>query len=141
MVGEWVDKYPESVKALSDAGHEVMNHSNTHPHLTQLSREQIIEEIKACDDKIEAVTGRRPNLTRPPYGDYNDKVVGTLREIGHYTIQWDVEANDMNIKYLHPPFHRSLVWARSHFENQRLRNSFFSFEGQAVKMEQNGGVE
>ena len=35
VVGEWVDKYPESVKALSDAGHEVMNHSNHHDHLSQ----------------------------------------------------------------------------------------------------------
>ncbi len=93
VVGEWVDKYPESVKALSDAGHEIMNHSNTHPHLPQLSREKIIEEITACDEKIEKITGVRPFLTRAPYGDYNDKVVSTLRSIGHYTIQWDVDAS------------------------------------------------
>jgi polysaccharide deacetylase family sporulation protein PdaB len=94
VVGQWVDKYPESVKQLSDAGHEVMNHSNTHPHLPQLSREQIIKEIQSCDQKIESVTGKKPFLTRPPYGDYNDTVVGTLREIGHYTIQWDVDSLD-----------------------------------------------
>ena len=41
VVGEWVDKYPESVKALSDAGHEVMNHSQDHAHFTQLSAEEI----------------------------------------------------------------------------------------------------
>mgnify|MGYP002231296148 CR=1 FL=1 len=41
VVGEWVDKYPESVKALADAGNEVMNHSSTHPHMAQLSAEQI----------------------------------------------------------------------------------------------------
>ncbi|MPM96546.1 Peptidoglycan-N-acetylmuramic acid deacetylase PdaC [bioreactor metagenome] len=93
VVGQWVDKYPESVKALSDAGHEVMNHSNTHPHLPQLSREKIIEEITKCDEKIEKVTGVRPTLTRPPYGDYNDKVVSTLRSIGHFTIQWDVDSS------------------------------------------------
>ena len=66
VVGEWVDKYPESVKALFDAGHEVMNHSNTHPHFTQLSPSQMAEEVKACADKIESVTGVRPNLFRPP---------------------------------------------------------------------------
>ena len=43
VVGEWVDKYPESVKALSDAGHEVMNHSNHHDHLSQLSKEEIAD--------------------------------------------------------------------------------------------------
>lgn len=94
VVGSWVDKYPESVKQLHDAGHEVMNHSNSHPHLTNLSEADIIKEINSCSDKIEAVTGKRPNLMRPPYGDYNDKVVSTAREIGHYTIQWDVDSLD-----------------------------------------------
>ncbi|MBS7315048.1 MAG: polysaccharide deacetylase family protein [Clostridiaceae bacterium] len=94
VVGEWVDKYPESVKALFDAGHEVMNHSNTHPHFTQLSPAQMAAEVKACADKIEAVTGVRPNLFRPPYGDYNDAVVSTMRQEGFYTIQWDVDSLD-----------------------------------------------
>lgn len=91
VVGEWVDKYPESVKALSDAGHEVMNHSNTHPHMTQLSEEKMQQELVECNKKIESVTGIKPILFRAPYGDYNDKVVQTIRENGCYTIQWDVE--------------------------------------------------
>ena len=41
VVGSWVDKYPESVKQLSDAGHQVQNHSNTHPYMSQLSTEQM----------------------------------------------------------------------------------------------------
>ena len=94
VVGEWVDKYPESVKALHDAGHEIMNHSDSHPHFTQLSPEKMAAEVKACSDKIEAVTGVRPHLFRPPYGDYNDAVVSTLRNEGYYTIQWDVDSLD-----------------------------------------------
>lgn len=94
VVGDWVDKYPESVKALHDAGHEVMNHSNTHAHYPQLTRTQMIADVNACADKIEAVTGVRPTLFRPPYGDYNDAVVGAMREAGFYTIQWDVDSLD-----------------------------------------------
>ena len=94
MVGEWVDKYPESVKALSDAGHEVMNHSSTHPHMTELSSDQMKQEVQTCNDKIAAVTGKQPILFRPPYGDYNDLVVSTLRDMGMYTIQWDVDSLD-----------------------------------------------
>ncbi|MBR6708754.1 MAG: polysaccharide deacetylase family protein [Clostridia bacterium] len=94
VVGEWVDKYPESVKALHDAGHEVHNHSDNHPHMTELTEQQIIENVSACDDKIEAVTGVRPFLFRPPYGDYNDQVINTLRSMGHYPIQWDVDSLD-----------------------------------------------
>ena len=64
LVGSWVDKYPESVKALSDAGHEVMNHSNTHAHFNRLSRE-IIKDINTCNDKIEAITGCAPPCSAP----------------------------------------------------------------------------
>lgn len=94
VVGDWVDKYPESVKALSDAGHEVMNHSDTHPYMTSLSSAEILEEANACSDKIEKITGVRPILLRPPYGDYNNNVISTLSENGYYCIQWDVDSLD-----------------------------------------------
>ena len=94
VVGDWVDKYPESVKALHDAGHEVMNHSNTHAHMSQLSKDEIIADVEACNDKIEAVTGVRPTLIRPPYGEYDDNVITAIRSIGMEPIQWDVDSLD-----------------------------------------------
>ena len=94
VVGEWVDKYPESVKALHDAGHEVMNHSNSHPYMTKLSVDDMLKQVNDCSDKIENVTGVRPHLFRPPYGDYNDQVVNTLMENGYYTIQWSIDSLD-----------------------------------------------
>ena len=93
VVGEWVDKYPESVKALSDAGHEVMNHSNTHAHFSQLSTDEIIADVTACNDKIEAVTGVRPTLIRPPYGEYDDHVITAIRSMDMEPIQWDVDVS------------------------------------------------
>ena len=94
VVGDWVDKYPESVKALSDAGHEVMNHSSTHAHYSQLSTDEIIADVTACNDKIEAVTGVRPTLIRPPYGEYDDHVITAIRSMGMEPIQWDVDSLD-----------------------------------------------
>ena len=94
VVGQWVDKYPDSVRALQAAGHEIMSHSDTHAHYPQLSRQQMIADARTCADKIEAVTGVRPTLLRPPYGDYNDTVVGAMREAGFTTIQWDVDSLD-----------------------------------------------
>ncbi len=94
VVGQWVDKYPESVKALHDAGHEVMTHSDDHAHFNSLSTEQIADNINKSCDKIEAVTGVRPNLFRCPYGEYNDNVISTLNSMGMYTIQWDVDSLD-----------------------------------------------
>ncbi len=94
VVGDWVTKYPESVKALHDAGHEIMNHSDDHAHFTKLSKEEMQKNINACNDKIEAVTGVRPTLFRPPYGEYDDNVVLATRALGMEPIQWDVDSLD-----------------------------------------------
>lgn len=94
VVGAWVDKYPESVKALHDAGHQIQNHSNTHPHMPQLSREQMKDEIESCNKKIEAITGVCPTLLRPPYGDYDNALIETMDSLGMKTIQWDVDSLD-----------------------------------------------
>ena len=94
VVGDWVEKYPESVKALYDAGHEVMTHSDDHAHFNKLTKEQIVDNINAGCDKIEAVTGERPTLFRCPYGEYDDHVIETLTEMGMKTIQWDVDSLD-----------------------------------------------
>ena len=94
VVGAWVDKYPESVKALSDAGHQIQNHSNTHPYMSKLSAEQITDELESCNKKIENITGVRPNLLRPPYGDYNNCLIETTQSLDMYTIQWSVDSLD-----------------------------------------------
>ena len=94
VVGQWVDKYPESVKALSDAGNEVMGHSNDHAHFASLGEAEIKENINTCNDKIENVTGVRPTLFRCPYGEYNDLVIKTANGMGVTPVQWDVDSLD-----------------------------------------------
>ncbi len=94
VVGSWVDKYPESVKALSDAGHQVQNHSNTHPHMPQLSKNQMCDELTSCNDKIEKITGVRPTLHRPPYGDYDNALIESVESLNMHTIQWSVDSLD-----------------------------------------------
>ena len=94
LVGQWVDKYPDSTKALSDAGHSIQNHSNTHPYMTQLSAENMKNQVEECNKKIEKITGKKPLLLRPPYGDYNNTLVKTLEGMGMYSVQWDVDSLD-----------------------------------------------
>lgn len=94
VVGDWVDKYPESVKALADNGNEVMNHSSTHAHFSQLSSEEIVADITACNEKIAAVTGVTPTLFRCPYGEYDDHVISSISSMGMTAIQWDVDSLD-----------------------------------------------
>ncbi len=94
LVGSWVDKYPESVKALYDAGHSIQNHSNTHPNMPELSKEGMEKEITLCNEKIRAITNKTPTLIRPPYGDYSNPVIECVNNLGMYTIQWDVDSLD-----------------------------------------------
>jgi len=94
VVGEWVDKYPESVKALHDAGHEVMTHSDDHAHFTKLTSEGIVGNVTACNEKIKAITGTAPTLFRCPYGEYDDHVVSAINNMGMQVIQWDVDSLD-----------------------------------------------
>ena len=84
MVGNWVD----------EAGHEIGSHSNTHPHVNNLSSEKNLEEIKLSVKKIENLTGSKVELYRTPYGEYNDIVIQTAKENGYYPIQWDLDTLD-----------------------------------------------
>ena len=82
IVGEWADKYPEAVKKIYEAGHEIGSHSNTHPHVNNLSSEKNLEEIQLSVNKIEKITGIKPTLYRAPYGEYNNTVIKTAQENG-----------------------------------------------------------
>lgn len=94
LVGAWVDNFPESVKEIADRGHDVGNHSNTHPHMTQTAVSKMQEEVEECNNKIEAITGCKPTLFRAPYGDYNNDVVKTVNGCSMYCVQWDVDSLD-----------------------------------------------
>ena len=94
VVGDWVEKYPESVKALHNAGHEVMSHSNHHDHYNSLSADQIVADVTASNERISAVTGVTPTLIRCPYGESDDHVIAAIRSMGMEPIQWDVDSLD-----------------------------------------------
>ena len=94
LCGVWVDAYPEHVKAIAEKGHEIGNHSLTHPHMNQLDSGSVQKEISDLDDKIEQLTGKRCTLFRAPFGEYNDTVIQAVREIGYEPIQWNLDTID-----------------------------------------------
>lgn len=98
MCGYWVEKYPDKVSLIYEAGHDLGNHSATHPHMSQLSKEQIAKELQSCHDTVKNLTGYEMDLFRPPFGEYTNSVIETAEENGYYTIQWDVETHDTKIK-------------------------------------------
>lgn len=94
LCGYWVDKYQEEVKKIYEAGHDIGNHSNTHPHGNQLDLEANKKEIMAAHEKVKALLGIDMNLYRPPFGEYNDTVITASEECNYYPIQWDIDSLD-----------------------------------------------
>jgi polysaccharide deacetylase family sporulation protein PdaB len=94
MTGGWVDSYPDDVKAILAAGHDLGNHSENHKNMSQLSTEEQKNELMSVHEKVKELTGYEMFLFRPPYGDYDNTVVTTAKECGYYPIQWDVDSLD-----------------------------------------------
>lgn len=99
MCGYWVDQYPDEVKKIAEEGHTLGNHSSTHPHMSQLSKDQIKEELMKNHEKVKTLTGQEMELFRPPFGEYNNNVIEAAEECGYYTIQWDVDILETKINY------------------------------------------
>lgn len=70
------------------------SHSNTHPHVNNLSYEENIKEIELSNDKIEKIIGKRTKLYRAPYGEYNNTVIKAANDKTYYTIQWSLDTLD-----------------------------------------------
>ena len=94
MVGEWINKYPEAVKKVYEAGHEIANHSDTHKHVNNLSYEDNVKEIKLANEKIKNIKGIDNKLYRAPYGEYNNIVIKAAKENGYIPIQWNLDTLD-----------------------------------------------
>ena len=94
VVGDWAEKYPESVRALHEAGHEIMSHSSHHDHFSMMSAEQIAADLREANRKIAACSGVEPTLFRCPYGEYDDHVIQTVKSLGMTAIQWSVDSLD-----------------------------------------------
>ncbi len=94
LVGDWVDKYTDSVKEIDSRGHDIGNHSDTHAHMTQLSQDEQISEIESCNKKIKAVTNKEVTLFRPPYGEYDNSVVKSCNDAKMHCVQWNIDSLD-----------------------------------------------
>ena len=99
VIGAWVNEYPEHVKDIISRGHEIGNHSYTHPRLTQKSYEITLKEIARTNDLIENTCGARPVLFRPPFGDTNQMVRALSRSVGCEHIMWTVDSHDWDNEY------------------------------------------
>ncbi len=94
MTGGWVESFPDDVKAIAEAGHDLGNHSANHKQMSQLSADECRQEIQKVHDKVKELTGTDMILFRPPYGDYNDTLIHAANQMNYHVIQWDVDSLD-----------------------------------------------
>jgi peptidoglycan/xylan/chitin deacetylase (PgdA/CDA1 family) len=94
MIGRNVDAYPALAKRVFDEGHEIGNHSYTHPALGKMSEDKVSTEINRCQDSIEKAVGTTPVWFRPPYGSFH-KSQGKIPAARHLGVSyWSVDPRD-----------------------------------------------
>ena len=93
--GQWVKDHPDLAKEIAARGHSVQNHSMTHGHMRDMTDEAIIKEMSESTRIIEETIGARPHLFRPPFGEYDKRMLGILVQQGYpYTVKWTVDSLD-----------------------------------------------
>ncbi|MBM7604372.1 peptidoglycan/xylan/chitin deacetylase (PgdA/CDA1 family) [Metabacillus crassostreae] len=83
MIGEEVVKYPEIVRKVAEQGHDIGNHTFSHPNLSMLSTAKCLEEIELNEKSIEKVIRQKPVVFRPPYLDYNEDTISSISNKGY----------------------------------------------------------
>ena len=99
--GRWAKENPDLVKMIAEGGHEIGNHSYSHPDMKMLSSEQIRKQLNDTNEIIKATTGSMPTLFAPPSGSYNDEVVRIAEHMKMQTIMWTIDTID----WKKPPAH------------------------------------
>lgn len=95
LTGTFASKNPDLVKQIAGQGHEIFNHTYTHPHLPALSDEQIINEFTRAEEIIINLTGKSTKpYFRPPYGDRDTRVLRLAASQGYQSIFWTTDAMD-----------------------------------------------
>jgi peptidoglycan/xylan/chitin deacetylase (PgdA/CDA1 family) len=95
VIGENAADHPEILKRAVGEGHEIANHSWSHPNLGKMSDEAVRRELRKTDDTISAAIGSRPTLFRPPYGSITTRQKHWIHdEFGYRIITWDVDPLD-----------------------------------------------
>ena len=94
MIGCNVAAYPSVAVAVSKAGHEIGNHTYSHPHMKQISLDVLREEIQKTEDVLSQNGITRPSLFRPPEGFRSEEQVNALEGFGYQTVIWSLDTHD-----------------------------------------------
>lgn len=94
VTGEWAGKYKEELKEIAAAGHDIGNNSESYQNMTLLNKQEIIEELLQLHIRVKELTGIEMNLFRAPFGEFDNSLIQVTKELGYYSIQWNVDSKD-----------------------------------------------
>lgn len=97
MLGERVEKMPDIAKDVVLAGHEIGNHTWSHPSMRSLWKSQIRDEVCQTNEVIQSATGLRPRLFRPPFGRFAPSAVPLLGALGFDFVLWSADGGDWDV--------------------------------------------
>lgn len=150
VVGLRCVENPELLRRIHEKGHTIANHSWSHPRLQNLDEKTVEEQVRFCNQAVEAITGVRPRFFRPPGGHWNQTVLRITDEKGMYLVLWTLNGCDVSadtpdkiarsvlanttpgtIILLHDGFDRTLEALPAIIEGLRARGFFFANFDQA----------
>lgn len=94
VTGNNVKAHPEMLQRIAEEGHSIGNHSWNHPQLNKMKAASVNQQISTTNDAIQKVTGKKPTLFRPPYGAFNQMVLGEVKKHNMKVILWSVDTRD-----------------------------------------------
>ena len=94
LVGIWIEKYPEETKLIAEKGSEIGNHRNNHLHMSKLQNDEIKKEIESVNVRLQELTGKTPKYFRPPFGEYDNKLLENVAALDMVGVQWSVDSLD-----------------------------------------------
>lgn len=92
--GQWAERHPDLIRQIAAAGHEIGNHGQSHPHPDNLSREENRQDILKGEATLKEITGKKPVLYSPPYGESKPQVVAAAGDLGYKFIMWTINTGD-----------------------------------------------
>ncbi len=92
--GIWIEKYAKDYRKIFEDGHEIGNHSYKHPHMRELSEEEILREIGQTEQLSKEIIGKEGVLFRFPYGESDERLLQLIQKKGFMSINWSVDSKD-----------------------------------------------
>jgi len=98
VTGPYIKKEEELIKRMANEGHIVGNHTVNHPSIPDISEEELKIEIENLSENYFNLTGKKMNFFRPPMGEYSEKTLKIINDMGYRSVFWSFAYKDWEVK-------------------------------------------